>query len=680
MVYFLMIFLERIKTVRYQTIVQMLILYNDFIILAAPSGDVVTTEGNVPDEVMSCIDELLAKYNAGIDPNKTEEGFEHCSIEIVRPYDYEQFNYWMLLGRYRRFDHYPLSDSLPSGVIVLDRWLSAIYCNDSSQRLLGLSRDELLGRGWVEAFDETILEELSHYIKESGGFLEPFKKILEVTTPLGKKNILALQFSLRQDINTHKRQFYIVIQDITREYSSLERINYLAQHDALTTLSNREVLMQHIKSQIERKTFNKCLLIYLDINKFKQINDMYGHNAGDHVLRVTAKRLVRSVKRRDVVARVGGDEFVVLMKDVRPTASLATIGEKLYKNLAQKIEYQEQYIDIHMSIGITSGATYEKTLKGLGEELQSQEVLIDEWIRSADIVMDEAKKSENVGYVIFEENYHRLQLEEKKQFEHLKDEIANESSYRLFQPIMKDGKIYSVEALSRFQFENNIEHIIDLAFRNHFAKTLFDHLLYACLSDFKRLLTQLLSIRPCLSALKLNVNIDILQLEDETFAQKLKSFVDSLKLVPANIYLEITEKVLESNQHIVNEQLELLKVLGFRLSIDDFGTGYNSIQRLIRYEFDQIKLDRSFFSGVEQHTKLQAALKAASHLGQSLDMEVLGEGVENELELEYAHINNIQVIQGYLYSKPLNESELINFAGQLNSAYIHASGENNCEY
>lgn len=545
--------------------------------------------------------------------------------------------------------------ALPTGVIKLNSLWQATYCNEYAEQMFGLTSDELLGRGWLDNLGDKIFDNAVEYFRQLDSYYKPYKAEAELISPLGNRRNISMQISATYNFDRSISEYYLVFQDVTSEYSANQKAHYLATHDSLTGLKNRGFLLQKIEDVlVDADKILTSALIYIDLNDFKLINDTYGHEAGDKVLKVAAQRLSNAVRQHDVVARIGGDEFVIFLQNVSEVDLLKTVAGKIQKTLNQPISLdQDITVDLISSFGLSHGAAVKLIMD------DAQEINIDNWLRSADIAMYSSKARHDGSLEIFDEDFHKTILAEKQQFLSLKTLVESHGVKIHFQPIVQQGKVVSVEALARFitpEFTLSPDEAIDLAKKYNYQSTLFEHLFVGGLTVYQELLKDLAASntqRP-----KLNINLEIEMLQNCDFADRCFQLVTELGLSSTDIYLEITEKVLENNADVVKRNLDALKNSGFMLSMDDFGTGYSSITRLINYNFDQIKIDRSFFHGVSDNTKLQSALKAAVRLGQALEIEVLGEGVETEAEMAIAEGLNVSLFQGFYFCKPCDKDSI----------------------
>lgn len=541
---------------------------------------------------------------------------------------------------------------LPVGILKINTKWDAFYANEHLELLFGLSQNEILGNGWVQILSQNLISEIFNYFHTTELLLKPFSKIFTHLTPLGKKRVLSFIIEKKFDFNKNQDIYIGIFQDITKEYESNQKSIYNATHDNLTNLFNRSALLNEVHDILQTTPLENLALLFLDLDGFKFINDTLGHHMGDEVLKVVASKLLHSTKQRDIVARIGGDEFVVFLNEIKQNADLLAIANKIANSINSEVIIENQTIKIGCSIGVSLGTS----LSMMDIENLSNDALIEKWFNTADIAMYESKKNKKGEVIIFDKSFHQEYLEEKEREKFILDVISQDLGKIYFQPIYHKEKIYSIEALARFEQDNfkcNIEKLIETSHRMGNSLEFYSYLLDAGLRAYKMILKEIDR------EVFLNINVSISQITLESFADDFINRLKELALSPLDIYIELTEQALKSNEDFLLNNIKKLQDVGVKFSIDDFGTGYSSIKRLVDYEFAQMKLDRSFFIGIQEKKKLQEATKISTLLGKSLGMEVLAEGVEIEDEFLFTKKYGIDFIQGYYYCKPINQKETI---------------------
>jgi diguanylate cyclase (GGDEF)-like protein len=423
-----------------------------------------------------------------------------------------------------------------------------------------------------------------------------------------------------------------------------EKVHHLAFHDALTGLPNRYKLMEDLNHSIERcKAHNKELaVVFLDLDRFKFINDSKGHYTGDLLLKHVANRLLKLVREGDIVARHGGDEFIILLEDIEKS-KIEEIVKSIHKSfthpflLGNDVEFFTS-----TSIGISL----------LSKDGDDGETLLI----NADIAMYRAKKRGKNSYQFYE---HRLDNNERKiKLEQGLMKALDKNEFILhFQPQIEldTGERKGFEALLRW---------------NHSEYGILSPLEFIPIAEDTRLIVpigQWVVESACkqikywqnngLTVYKIAVNVSVLQLQDSSFVEMIKCILHEYQISPQLLELEITESFMQD----VKESfmiLSQLKEIGVKLSIDDFGTGYSSLHVLSQLPIDYVKIDKSFIKEMTHNPKTAALVKVMMEMGANLGFELIAEGIENEEQAEFLNQIGCRFGQGYLYSPPLPADEI----------------------
>jgi len=439
--------------------------------------------------------------------------------------------------------------------------------------------------------------------------------------------------------------FVAVLSDITEARHYERRLHHLAHHDALTGLANRTLLQEHLKLAIEDALRDGTLgaLAFLDLDNFKYINDSFGHDAGDAVLCETAVRLRDNVREDDTVARVGGDEFVLVIKEQQDAAEIAALIERIRHSVAMPVAAGGREIVPGASIGV---ALFPRD----GEN-------VDRIMRAADAAMYHAKSlgknncqfySEELNQVV----HQRLMLEAS-----LARAIGAKELELGYQPKvdLRSGRVVGAEALVRW---NHPEHgclapgrFIPVAEQTGLIVPLGEWVLAEACATLNQLQ------RAGVKDFVISVNLAARQLREREFVARLAETLARHQVAPASLELEVTESQLMDKPKDAMDALSQLKTLGVRLSIDDFGTGYSSLSYLQKFPVDVIKIDRSFLEpvGDDGHAVIMRAIIA---LGHNLKMEVIAEGVETREQLAFLREHDCDQMQGYYFSPALSRTGL----------------------
>jgi diguanylate cyclase (GGDEF)-like protein len=425
-----------------------------------------------------------------------------------------------------------------------------------------------------------------------------------------------------------------------------ERLQHMAQHDALTELPNRVLFLDRLKQAVARARWHERLVavLFVDMDRFKTINDTLGHEVGDKLLQALAERFTASVREGDTVARFGGDEFVVLLDDVASEKDIGVVAQKVLEALAPPFAIDGQDLYITASIGVS-------LYPNDGEDSTTL-------LKNADIAMYRAKDLGKNTYQFYSADmsaraFERLTLESS-----LRHAIERNEFRLYYQPQIDtaSGAILGVEALLRWQHPD-----FGLVSPAEFIPLLEETGLIVPAGDWV-LRTACEQLRAWHAAgwpqLRMAVNLSPRQFQTAGLAQSVERVLSTLGCDPGLLELEITESVLLRHTATTLETLEALHALGVRMAIDDFGTGYSSLSYLRRYSIDTLKIDRSFVHDVPDDADDSALASAIIVLAQSLRLDVIAEGVETEAQRDFLRARGCHQMQGYLFSRPLPAADI----------------------
>jgi diguanylate cyclase (GGDEF)-like protein/PAS domain S-box-containing protein len=433
--------------------------------------------------------------------------------------------------------------------------------------------------------------------------------------------------------------------DITDRIVAEERIQYLAYHDGLTTLPNRASFSQILNHGINHAhRYNKGMaVLFIDLDRFKNINDTLGHEAGDALLQEVGKRLKHSVRQSDTVARLGGDEFVILLEELSEPGRVATVAGKILSAIIKPFQMLGQEFRVTASIGISI----------YPEDGQDEQTLM----KKADIAMYHAK----------EEGKNNFQFHSERMDTHSFERLALESSLRRalernefqvhYQAKMDfaTGQMTGMEALIRWQHPDlgmvSPVQFIPIAEETGLIVPIGKWVLRtACLQNKAWQ-------KEGLPPLSVAVNLSARQFADENLLADVTSILNETGMNAAFLELEITESMIMHNVDKAVQTLTKLKTLGIRLSIDDFGTGYSSLSNLKRFPIDTLKIDRSFIRDLPGDSEDKAITRAIIAMGKSLNMTLVAEGVETQEQAEFLRAHACDQFQGYYFSRPVDKDK-----------------------
>ncbi|MEO8003956.1 MAG: EAL domain-containing protein [Betaproteobacteria bacterium] len=432
-----------------------------------------------------------------------------------------------------------------------------------------------------------------------------------------------------------------IIDDITERKRSEQRLSFLAQYDVLTGLPNRALFYDRLRQAVGRARREQSMvgLMFLDLDRFKQINDTLGHAAGDRVLKVVADRLKGFLREVDTIARLGGDEFTVVIEGVTDVVQLTGVAEKIREALVEPVSLDGRDMSVSASIGIT---LYPRD----GED-------IEQLIKNADIAMYHAKrKGGRQQYQFYDEGMGPLAAEHLELETKLKRAIEKQEFVLHYQPIVDvaTGRIAGMEALVRWQSPQGLvppANFIPLAEESGLIVDIGRWVLQAACTQARKWQ------REGLPPLRLAVNLSPLQLKQENLLESIAEILRESGLAPQYLELEITENSVMERSRDAITTLGRLESLGVKLSIDDFGTGYSSLAYLKQFPVHSLKIDRSFVRDITTDSDDAAIVSAMIAMAKNLQLEVIAEGVETRQQLEFLRAAGCNTYQGYYFSVPL---------------------------
>jgi diguanylate cyclase (GGDEF)-like protein/PAS domain S-box-containing protein len=436
----------------------------------------------------------------------------------------------------------------------------------------------------------------------------------------------------------------IVFHDVTESRAMTEEMSHLAQHDILTDLPNRMLLKDRISQAIAtaRRNNTKVAVLFLDLDGFKDINDSLGHAVGDNVLQSVAKCLVNCVRSSDTVSRQGGDEFVVLLSEIKHPSDAGITARKILTAVtAVTASHMFKQHDLHLtaSIGLS---TYP-------EDGEDAEILL----KNADTAMYEGKKIGHNNYQFFKQDMNARTIERQTIEADLRGALKRQEFVLHYQPKinLQTGKITGTEALIRWMHPDR-----GLALPFQFIPVAEE-------SGLILLIGQWVLGEACrqaqdwidagLPVVPVAVNVSSLEFRSDSFLENLRSILKDTRLNPRYLELELTESVLMQNAQASTSALSGLKSIGVRLAVDDFGTGYSSLSYLKRFPIDSLKIDQSFVRDIATDTDDATIVSAVITMAKSLRQCVIAEGVETEEQMAFLQAHACDEAQGYYFSKPV---------------------------
>ncbi|MEA3545086.1 MAG: EAL domain-containing protein [Thermodesulfobacteriota bacterium] len=550
----------------------------------------------------------------------------------------------------------------PDMLYMLDRDGHFVFVNKNTITLLGYSRKEIIGKHYNEVIYSKDVDRANLFFNTKQ-FPKDIKS-LELRLQC-KDNISLLHVEVRAiniekkmtggyklGRNNNRKQGFIgtygVVRDITERKKAEEIISFQHNHDLLTGLPNRTLLYERLTSVIVHSTENskKFAVLLIDVNRFKLINDTYGQSIGDELLRSLAETLRRCTRKEDTLARLGSDEFILLLPDINSSDNAIAIAKKIVAETLLPFKQNGHEIHISLSIGI---AIY----PGHGETRE-------ELIRNADTAMCCAKTKTRKHYCLYS---HKLKNKHGNTVfvENLiRDSIENDRFVVFYQPQINlaSGKIHAAEALVRIMAPDKTlilpGKFIDIAEETSLINDIGEIVLEKVCQDIRSWNKNNLQLQVC-------INISALQLEVKDFAEFVLEKLRTYEINPGEIELELTENTLVKNMNSTIANILKLTDAGIKIAIDDFGTGYSSLSYLDRLPLNTLKLDRSFMKKITAKNMKNTIIPAMISVSDGLQLDFIAEGVETRAQHEYLLQQGSCIAQGFYYSRPIEKNQLIDF-------------------
>lgn len=516
------------------------------------------------------------------------------------------------------------------------------YVNPAFERLTGWSADEAVGK--TPRLVKSGMHELSLYRQLWASILsgEVFRHVMTNRKKTGDIYYEEKTISPLRDARNRVTHFISTGKDVTERMQTQERLRFMAHHDALTELPNRVLFMDRLTQATADAKWRARLVavMFIDLDHFKRINDTLGHEAGDALLITVAARLSETLRERDTVARFGGDEFAIMLGDVAAQSDVEILAEKVLEVLRQPVTVQEQKFFLSASMGISMFP---------GDALDASTLL-----RNADTAMYRAKETGKNNYQFYSAEMSKRAMDRMILERSLRQALEREEFRVYYQPQvdLESGRIIGVEALLRWERPG-----VGIVPPADFLPLLEDTGLIRPVGDWvlRKVCEQ--ARRWCdfgLPSVRVAVNLSGQQLRQPGFFAAVSSLMDEFNLPPECLELEITENSLLHDVEHALQDLDVLSRDRIRLAIDDFGTGYSSLIHLKRLPVDTLKIDRSFVRDAPNDPHDAAITRSIIAMGRSLQLDVVAEGVETALQLDFLRAEQCGTYQGYFASEPID--------------------------
>ncbi len=537
--------------------------------------------------------------------------------------------------------HHPLNriiEQTASIVVMTDVHGVVEYVNPAFEKVTGYTSDDVLGKDSNFFSSDRQSEEFYAHMAHMWSTLLAGKVYSNNLIHKRKDGSLFhpdLTISPLIDDNTDITHFMVIARDVSEH---IRDKTPPIQHDSLTDLPNRNLFMDRLQQAISKAQHHHRLVavLFLDLDRFRNINDSLGHTAGDQLLQQLGERFRKTIREGDTIARFGSDEFVILLDDFDSDNSLSLVAQKILNSLAMPFEINSHEIFITASIGISISPHD-------GDDP-------DTLLRNADIAMCRARELGKNNFQYYSETMTAHVFEHLSLENSLRHALERNEFILHYQPQVdtRSGKIFGVEALLRWQHPE-----LGLVMPNHFISLLEETGLIEPVGIWV-LETACKQSRQWhqsgIGFVHMSVNLSSRQFNNRHFIASLQNIIKETQVNPQYLELELTESMLMRNTSSVVTALKNLNNLGVRFAIDDFGTGYSSLSYLRRFPIDTIKIDRSFIRDITYDTDDRAICSAIIGMTQSLSLNVIAEGVETHAQLDILKTKECHYIQGNVFS------------------------------
>lgn len=592
------------------------------------------------------IDEFEVRWSGGVQP--------HWALVSARVLDYQGqhavLTTFTPINKMKQMETHlelwaKVFEASSESILVMDDQWNVVTMNPAFSRVTAFEAHELVGKPPDRLVSERNHADLYASVRKTSRLKGFWQGELWIKRKDEESYPAWLVMNAVRNSKREITHFIAISLDITQRKASEQQIHYLAHHDVLTGLPNRFACQERLQLSMQqaRRSGNKVGVMFLDLDRFKNINDSLGHHVGDGLLRSVSERMSDSVREGDTISRLGGDEFIIILSDIEDTDEIARLVDQRLIPSIQKPHYIEgAELFVSCSVGIA-------VFPDDAEE-------IDELMRHADAAMYQAKKlgRNNAQFYTPELNERatkRLQFETD-----MRHAIGRNEFELYYQPRIsaRTGKCLSVECLIRWKhpIDGMIPpaQFIPIAEESGFIIELGEWTIKTAFQQYAKWKNSALGTIP------LSINLSAVQLQSDALIHTLRKCLAETKVDPGHIELELTESLLMENVHETIKLLEQVKAMGFTLSIDDFGVGYSSLNYLYRFPIDKLKIDKSFIQNIHNAPSNFAVIKAIIALGHTMGLEVVAEGVEHANDVPLLRNAGCDEYQGYYFARPMPAS------------------------
>jgi diguanylate cyclase (GGDEF)-like protein len=538
---------------------------------------------------------------------------------------------------------------LPVGFSMFDQQQKLVVCNGAYRNMYGLSEE--LTRPGIPFSD--IMQQHAGSL-DSGSLQDPGEWLAAHMERLAQGNAFVDQIELDDGrtilvrVGPVEGGGWVDVHEDTTERSLQEaKIAYMACHDSLTGLPNRALLQERLELALSKSAVGEIAILFMDLDRFKEVNDTHGHRVGDQLLVAVSQRLSACLRRTDLLARVGGDEFVLMLESTDPGTYAAELAARIIASIGEPYQIEGRELAVGISLGIA---------------ISDQEVDGDGLIARADLALYRSKSRERGTFSFFEEEMDTEARGRRILERDLQCALSNEELEVHYQPQLniKSGKVVGFEALLRWRHPErgwiSPATFIPIAEQTGLIHQIGDWILRSACAQAARWPDQI----------KVAVNVSPMQFRKGSVLQSVINGIAAAGISPNRLELEITESALMDDSEETLALLERLHAFGVKIAMDDFGTGYSSLAYLRKFPFDKIKIDRSFVSGVTNDESGLAIIRAVCGLGRSLGLATTAEGVETKDQLELVRHEGCTEAQGFLFGAAIEPEEIAAFLRRAN--------------
>ena len=534
------------------------------------------------------------------------------------------------------------------GIVTLDECGIILSFNRAAENILGYDSNEVTGKNFSKMITD---------IGNQAGHAITFNWFQELNKSASSVNLellglarngatIPLELTVSKMKETDNNFFIVVLRDITERLQAEEHLRHLAHHDSLTGLPNRNAFLDRLDHSIALNLRRKSTIavLFMDIDRFKYINDTLGHDVGDKLLQEIADRLKLCVRAGDTVARLGGDEFTFLLEDLSSPEDIPFIAQKIIDTVSKPTNIDDRELFITASIGVSRFPDDGES----GLDL----------LKNADAAMYRAKDEGRNNFQFYatdmgKKAHERLSLET-----YLRQALKYDEFFLVYQPQfdIRTGKVLSLEALIRWNHPEQ-----GLVMPAQFVPVLEETGLIVTVGEWilKTACQQIAAWESVgANCVPVFVNLSARQFKEKNLVVTVQQILDEAGLGAEKLGIEITESILMQYSDVSSDILSALNEMGIGMALDDFGTGYSSLSYLRRFPIDTLKIDRSFIHNINQDLGNSEIVKAIIALGQSLNLNVVAEGVEKQEELALLRGWGCEIAQGYLFSRPVSADKV----------------------